>query len=140
MLSLSAVVLAGDKKGAKAIKHDNKAFLEFRGEPLIVHVFRALQAAERVGRIVVVGPARRLQALIDTANLPDRDRIMIVEQRQNLLENGKAGYVASLGMDYSPSLFHSLRQSEHAETAMLAVTCDIPLVTPWEIDKYLQIL
>ena len=138
MPGLSAVVLAGDKKGAKAIKHDNKAFLEFRGEPLIIHVFRALQAAEQIERIVVVGPARRLRSLIDSANLPDRDRIIVVEQRQNVLENGKAGFVVSLGMDYSPSLFHSLRESGHAETPVLAVTCDIPLVTPWEIDEMIS--
>ena len=55
MPGLAAVVLAGGGKGAKAIKHDNKAFLEFRGEPVIIHVFRALQAAGRIGCIVVVG-------------------------------------------------------------------------------------
>jgi CTP:molybdopterin cytidylyltransferase MocA len=138
MPGIAAVVLAGDGKGSKAIKHDNKAFLEFRGEPVIIHVFRALQAAERVGCIVVVGPAGRLQTIIDASNLPDRDRIIVVEQRQNVLENGKAGFVASLGIVYSPSLFHSLRQSEHADTAALALTCDIPLVTPWEIDEMIS--
>ena len=135
---LSAIVLAGDKKGAKAIKRDNKAFLEFRGEPLIIHVFRALQAAGQIGTIVAIGPARRLQSVINSSNLPDRGRIIVIEQRQNLLENGKAGFVASLGMEYSPSLFHSLRLSGYAETPVLAVTCDIPLVTSWEIDEMIS--
>ena len=135
MPGISAVVLAGDKKGAKAIKHDNKAFLEFQGEPLIIHVFRAIQDAKQVERIIVVGPAARLQTAIDASNLLNRDEITVVEQRQNLLENGKAGYVTSLGMEYSPALFHSLRESEHAETPIIALTCDIPLVTGWEIDE-----
>lgn len=135
MPGLSALVLAGDKKGAKAIKHDNKAFLEFHGEPLIIHVFRALHAAKEIDRILVVGPARRLRTVIEGSTLPNRDQITVVEQRQNLLENGKAGYVASLGMEYSPALFHSLRDSEYTEIPILALTCDIPLVTSWEIDE-----
>lgn len=135
---IAAVVLAGDKKGAKAINHDNKAFLMFRGEPLIVHVLRALQATASVGRIVAVGPAERLKSVIESSSLPEADRITVVEQRQNLLENGKAGFVASLGMQYSPALFHSLRTSEHADTPALILSCDIPLVTPWEIEELIR--
>ena len=138
MPGIAAVVVAGDKRGAKAINHDNKAFLMFRGEPLIIHVLRALQAAETVGRIVVVGPAARLESAIDSSGLPEADRITIVQQRQNLIENGKAGFVASLDMEYSPALFHSLRKSEHVDTPVLVLSCDIPLVTPWEIDELIS--
>ncbi len=135
MPGISAIVLAGDKKGAKAINHQNKAFLLFNGEPLIIHVLRALKAARRVERIIAVGPAERLRSVIGTSDLPDSDKILVVDQRQNLIENGKAGFAASLGMEYSPALFHSLRRSEHVETPVLLVSCDIPLVTPWEIDE-----
>jgi len=135
MPGVSAIVLAGDKKGAKAIHHDNKAFLSFHGEPLLIHVLRALQNARRVDRVFVVGPTERLRSVIESSNLREKESIEIVEQRQNLLENGKAGFVASLGMDYSPAVFHSLRQSEHVDVPVLALSCDIPLVTSWELDE-----
>ncbi len=138
MPGVSAIVLAGDKKGAKAINHDNKAFLLFNGEPLVIHVLRALQGASGVASILVVGPAKRLQSVIDSSALPGADTITVVEQRQNLLENGKAGFVAALGMEYSPARFHSLRQSEYQDLPVLALSCDLPLVTSWEIDEMIS--
>ena len=131
--------MAGDRKGAKAIRHENKAFLEFRGEPLIVHVIRALQQATSISGIVVVGPSLRLRELIDSSALERKDDITVVEQRQNLLENGKAGYVHALGYAYTPAQFNSLRHSEHADTPAMFLSCDIPLVTSWEIDEMAEL-
>lgn len=135
MPGISAVVLAGDRKGAKAIRHENKAFLSYRGEPLLVHVLRALQQAQSISSIVIVGPKKRLQKMLASSSLGDAEGLQVVEQRQNLLENGKAGFVHSLGKEYSPSLFHDLRHTEHADTQALFVSCDIPLVTSWEVDE-----
>jgi GTP:adenosylcobinamide-phosphate guanylyltransferase len=138
MLGISAVVLAGDRRGAKAIRHQNKAFLEFKGEPLVIHVLRAVQQSEDISGIVVVGPKRELKETIHASSLERKDEIVIVEQRQNLLENGKAGYVHALGMEYSPSVFNSLRRSEYAEIPALFMSCDIPLITHWELEEFVE--
>ncbi|MBT3275072.1 MAG: NTP transferase domain-containing protein [Spirochaetales bacterium] len=138
MPDICAVVLAGGKRGAKAIHHKNKAFLEFCGEPLIIHVLRSIQKAKQVKCIVAVGPKDKLAETIAASTLDGKAEITIVEQRQNLLENGKAGFIHSLGMEYSPALFDSLRLSEYSDQAAIFVSCDIPLVTPWEIDEFIS--
>jgi hypothetical protein len=76
--------------------------------------------------------------MIESADLPDKNEIIVVEQKQNVLENGKAGFVAFLGMEYTPARFHSLRGSEYTDTPVLALSCDIPIVTPWEIDELIS--
>ena len=61
MAGMSAIILAGDRRGSKLVRHENKAFLGFRGEPLLLHVLKALLSAKRVGRIVIIGPAKRIK-------------------------------------------------------------------------------
>lgn len=138
MAAMSAIVLAGDRRGSKLVLHENKAFLEFLREPLLTHVIKALLAAERVGTIVVVGPAARIKELLDSCVFQHRGKIVIIEQRENLLENLKAGYVATFGIKYTKRQFEGLRKSEHADTPALFMPCDVPLVTPWEIDNFIH--
>jgi GTP:adenosylcobinamide-phosphate guanylyltransferase len=74
-----AIVLAGGGEDPRlAPGLPNKAFLELGGRPLVVRVLDALRACPEVDRIVVVGPAAALGALVGSAAdvIPERDALM----------------------------------------------------------------
>lgn len=140
MVRTPAVMLAGDRKASKLIEHENKAFLEFRGEPLFIHVLRALIEAESVEQIVIVGPKSRLEDSLNNAGFSGieyRD-IVVVEQKDNLLANAKAGFLASLPEEYREVNFEELKGTSAAENFVLFLSCDIPLVTSYEIDEFVR--
>lgn len=135
---LNAVILAGDRRASINVKNDNKAFLRLRGTPLLIHLLRALRQSRFVEDISIIGPADRLRDLMDeTADtLEGSGEIRVIEQRQNMIENFKAAYVDSLGLPQTTS-FDSLRKTGYADTPVLISPCDIPLLTPREVDEFI---
>jgi len=91
-----------------------------------------------VQNIIVIGPADRLSETLEqyADQLTGNGEILVIEQRENMVENFKAGYVALLGLPKTVS-FADLRKTEHADTPSLVVPCDIPLRTPWEVDEFI---
>lgn len=118
-MKVDAILLAGDRRASKEVRHDNKAFLLLKNEPLIVHVIRALQEAETVNNIYIVGPKERLDDTLQPFNLPVRT----VEQGDNMIANVKAGFAAT---------------GDNGEAPILVVPCDIPLVIGREIDEFVE--
>ena len=96
---VNAVLLAGDRRASIALHDDNKAFFELKGIPLFVHVLRALLEADHVGLVAVVGPSGRIEAALREHGI--NSNVVVVEQRDNMIENFKAGFVAALGFDES---------------------------------------
>ena len=138
-MKVDAVLLAGDKKGSAPIYHDNKAFLLLRGVPLVVHVLRTLLRTAHVERIFVVGLFERLTRLLRQYELeygPDQ-RIVVVAQKTNLIENAMAGFVASLPQAASEMTHAQLAESQFSERYALFLPSDIPLTTPHEIDEFI---
>jgi len=131
---VNAVLLAGDRRASIQLRSDNKAFLELKGEPLFIHVLRALLKAEGVGDVAIVGPSERIRAALEKCGISEH--VVVVEQRENMVENFKVGYVAALGLDPSVA-FWSLKDSAHKDTPVLVAPCDIPLVLPEEVNEFL---
>ena len=132
---VNAILLAGDRRASIQVRIDNKAFLQLKGAPLFIHVLRALLGARHVGKVAVVGPSDRVKAALQEHGLVDH--VVVVEQRDNMIDNFKAGYVASLG--YGPDVdFWSLKGTEHQNTPVLVSPCDIPLMIPNEVDEFLM--
>ncbi len=131
---LNAVILAGDRRASIQVRDDNKAFLELKGKPLFIHVLCALREAALIDDIVVVGPADRLRAALDAHGITG---IRVVEQRDNMIENFKAGYVAALGCADDVD-FWDLKGSEHEQTPVLVSPCDIPLLLSDEVDEFIR--
>lgn len=131
---VNAVLLAGDRRASIPLRSDNKAFLELKGEPLFIHVLRAMVQAELVRDVAVVGPSERIRAALGHCGISDH--VTVVEQRENMVENFKVGYVAALGLDPSVA-FWSLKDSGHRDTPVLVAPCDIPLMLPEEVDEFL---
>ena len=131
---INAILLAGDRRASIQVRDENKAFLELKGEPLFIHVVRALQQARHVGNIVVVGPADRVGSALAVYGIKN---VRTVAQRENMIENFKAGYVASLGMGDDIS-FWDLKGTEHEDVPVLVAPCDIPLLVPAEVDEFVE--
>ncbi|MEN7973181.1 MAG: nucleotidyltransferase family protein [Verrucomicrobiota bacterium] len=132
---VNAILLAGDRRASIQVRDDNKAFLELRGVPLFIHVLRALLGARHIGKVAVVGPSDRLQAALEKHGIGER--VVVVPQRDNMIDNFKAGYVASLG--FGPEVdFWSLKGTEHEDTPALVAPCDIPLMVSDEVDEFLE--
>jgi GTP:adenosylcobinamide-phosphate guanylyltransferase len=136
---VNAVLLAGDRRASIQVKNENKAFLTLKNIPLIIHILRALKQSTFVQNITIIGPADRLLKTIDqhADTLRGPGEIRVVEQRQNMIENLKAATVDALGLPQSES-FADLRGSKYADTPVLFVPCDIPLLTPWEVDEFIS--
>jgi GTP:adenosylcobinamide-phosphate guanylyltransferase len=132
---VNVVLLAGDRHASVKVRSDNKAFLLLRGKPLFIHVLCALRKSRHVGDAFIVGPAERIQTALNEHGLAGEVRV--VDQRENMIENFKAGYVASLGLSDNVD-FRDLRGTEHEHTPVLVVPCDIPLLVPAEVDEFLM--
>lgn len=136
---VNAILLAGDRSASIQVCHDNKAFLPLKGTPLLIHILRALKQSKTVQDIVIIGPAERLSEAIaaHADRLKGAGEIRVLEQKENMIENFKAAYVGTLGLPGTVS-FAELRGSEYADIPALVVPCDIPLLTPWEVDEFVM--
>ncbi|EYB67098.1 hypothetical protein DEIPH_ctg051orf0002 [Deinococcus phoenicis] len=94
-----------------------KALIPVRGEPMALHVLRALRASGRVARIAYVGPTTaEMDPLIDER----------VTDHGTLLSNLEAGVEALAGAGLAPG------------ERVLVATADIPLVTPGQLGEVLD--
>ncbi len=138
---LDAIVMAGDREGSRPVKGVNKALLEIRGIPLVSYVVAALERSRYVARIFVVGPQKELtQALkIRPAGSTMRKPVIILEQWNTLLENAWNTFLETLKEDeqVGPTEEGMLR-ARHGDKVALVVGADIPLVTPYEIDEFIE--
>ena len=98
MDKINAVILAGDRKASLLINNDNKAFLKVNNVPCIIYTLKSFLNARHIGNIIIAGPKKRLEKTLYQYNLLPDKRIKIIEQQNSLIENGEAGYIASLEM------------------------------------------
>ena len=121
---IDAVVLAGTHGDpSRWIQGKNKAFLNIDGRPLLRHVIDALLGARSVAGIFVVGPVDQMNEAL--SGVPERVRM--VEQQGNMLDNGWAGVYASE------------RQRNSARDPLrpyLAISSDLPLVSSIALDDF----
>ncbi|BDP40327.1 hypothetical protein DAETH_02960 [Deinococcus aetherius] len=115
----SAVVLGGGDPGdpfASAHGVPVKALIPVGGEPMALHVLRALRGSGRVSRVAYVGPTTpELDPWIDER----------VTDHGTLLSNLEAGVEALAGMGLSPG------------ERVLVATADIPLLTSEQLAQVL---
>lgn len=116
----SAVVLGGGDPGdpfAAAHGVPVKALIPVKGEPMALHVLRALRASGRVSRVVYVGPTTpEMDGLIDGC----------VSDHGTLLSNLEAGVETLTASGLLPG------------ERVLVVTADIPLVTAGQLAEVLD--
>jgi GTP:adenosylcobinamide-phosphate guanylyltransferase len=139
MDKVNVVILAGDRKASLLVEDDNKAFLKVNNIPCIIYTLKAFLESEKAGNIVIVGPSSRLKKTLKEYKIPENSRIKIIEQRESLIENCEEGYIASLDNLSEPygTDIKSLDREKYKEFPVLMSSCDIPIITPEEIDEFI---
>jgi GTP:adenosylcobinamide-phosphate guanylyltransferase len=134
--TVPAVVMAGDRGAAKAVKGRSKVYLELGGRPLVAHVVAALQRVPEISEVWVVGDSVRLRdALAPLA--PDLVKpLHVIEQFRNLYENAWETYRRLL-----PGAGPAGRDPQgeaDLDVAALYLSGDLPFATPQEIAAFVR--
>jgi molybdopterin-guanine dinucleotide biosynthesis protein A len=133
---LDAVILAGEKEGAIPVLGKNKALIPFRGRPLIGWVIQALNEAQTIASITVVGPQEKLAA--ELSGLALNKPLAFLEQGQNIFENIWRGALSTFP-EYRPGITaKELSASPSADKAVAVLTCDMPLLEAVEVDHFIR--
>ncbi len=114
---VSAIVLAGGEVSgslATVTSERYEALIPIGSQSMVSYVISALRSSERVGRIIVVGPA-------ELAGVVSADSCEFVDSTSSMVEN----------------LVRALSVVGPAEK-VLVVTGDVPLVTGAVIDRFLE--
>jgi GTP:adenosylcobinamide-phosphate guanylyltransferase len=131
------ILLAGDTGASRKVRGVNKSFLEINGVPLFLYVLKALEGAERVNRICLVGPKEKLDQAIGGHHnfLGNKKEVTILEQGESLYSNAWESflYLCPEAREVASD------KSAQLEKAVLCVSGDIPLVTPFEIDTFIDL-
>lgn len=114
---MDALVLAGTKNTDKIENHSelsNKSLLMLNNIPMIEYVIDALNQAEEIKNIVVVGPLELSQYI-------ERKVTRIIESTASIIDNIK------IGIDYI-----------HNDDKIILLTSDIPLINGEIIDRFIR--
>lgn len=134
---IDAVVLAGDKIASKNILGKNKLFLEIDGIPLLFFVLRALEGVERIGKICLAGPEKPIRELLRkySGYLRNNKELAVIEQKENMYKNFWSAFTHTID-GYHEGL--ETRDPGVREKLVLVAPCDLPFITPEEIDEFLN--
>ncbi|TDJ50800.1 MAG: hypothetical protein E2O45_02550 [Nitrospina sp.] len=132
-----ALLVAGEGKDSYKVNHRHKAFLPIQGKCVISYVIEALQKAQSVRSITIIGPKKEILEHMETDGInSDRPKpIHVLEQKRNLYENVWHGFLSTLPEEWPEQ---ELENSPYRDKAVLVVPCDSPLITPHEIDYFVQ--
>lgn len=136
-VEVQAILLAGDRGSAKAVRGTSKAFLEVGGKPMVVHVLEALLHTPEVSEVYVVGDAVRLEktlarfGCLQLAGAQGRP-VHVIPQRETLYENVWHTFLRTLP---ARSDGETAPDPEHP---ILVVPADIPLVIPEELSDFVR--
>jgi GTP:adenosylcobinamide-phosphate guanylyltransferase len=131
-MSIQAVLLAGDRGAAKAVRGRSKAFVDVAGRPMVVHVLEALLHTPEVSEVYVTGNAAALERVfmeygcLRLAAARSKP-VHVVPQRDSLFEN------------VWHTFLRTLPEGEAREDhPILVVPADIPLVIPEELSEFIE--
>jgi len=127
--ALPAIVTAGDRGAARQVHGQSKVFLEIAGRPLVAHVVAQLQRVPEVSEVLVVGDAKRLEAVLGSDDLQAelRKPLRIVDQFDNLYENAWEGYRRTL--PGAPEQGRDPQSEADRNWPVLYVSGDLPFAT-----------
>ncbi len=134
---LPAIVMAGDRRAAKAVYGESKVYLGIGGLPLVAHVVCMLQRVPEVDAVWVVGNPDRLEAVFRAPEVAAQIRkpLHIVPQFRNLYENAWQTYRRLL-----PGAAAQGRDPEGSDLdqRVLYLSGDLPFAQPQEVSAFVR--
>ncbi|RJP16620.1 MAG: hypothetical protein C4520_18480 [Candidatus Abyssobacteria bacterium SURF_5] len=137
---VKAVVVAGDKGKSHPVFGKNKAFLEVAGLPVVARVILALNLADSVSDIYVVGPKERLEENFSSIDLQAnlKKPLHVYEQGATLYENIWKTFLQTIPSYQQGKPVEEIMQSSEADTVALVIAADMPLLTSAEVDEFVS--
>jgi len=134
---LDAVLVAGEGESSYKVSHQHKATLKIKGKCIINYVVEALQQVESIERIFIVGLKDKLLGVLEEGgiDLNYPKPITVVSQKNNLYENIWHTFLQTLP---GHEKIADLEKSEFRDKAVLVVPCDSPLITPNEVEYFIN--
>ncbi|MFQ5451424.1 MAG: nucleotidyltransferase family protein [Nitrospinaceae bacterium] len=131
-----AILVAGEGESSYKVYHQHKAFLKINGKCFINYVVEALQQADSVQKIYIVGLRDKLKETLEESKIDFKypKPIHIVAQKENLYENIWHTFLQTIP-NYQDVA--DLENSEYRDKAVLIVPCDSPLLTPHEVHYFI---
>jgi GTP:adenosylcobinamide-phosphate guanylyltransferase len=132
-----AVLVAGEGESSYKVYHQHKAFLKINDKCIIKYVVDALQKVNSIRDIYIVGLGDKLNEVFkkSESDYEYPKPIHIVPQRSNLYENIWHTFLQSLPDGENMQV---PEDSAHADKAVLIVPCDSPLLTPHEVEHFIN--
>jgi len=138
-MGYNVIVPAGDKGASRLIDGMNKALLLIEGVHVINYVLSALENAQGIEKIYVVGPKAAIEEAIGTSNNPFKGKkpLEVLEQQNNLIENIWSTFLKTFpeGIERPSEEFIG---TTFENKTVLIVPSDIPLVTSFEIEEFID--
>ncbi|GAB4352344.1 MAG: hypothetical protein Kow0099_36600 [Candidatus Abyssubacteria bacterium] len=137
---LHVIVAAGDRGKSHPVLGRNKAFLEVQGLPIITRVVKALDESQSVSEIYIVGPKTKLEEFLSPERGGPRfaKPIHVFEQRSTLYENIWHTFLETLPEYRQGMSVEEIARGPSAETVVLVVASDMPLLTATEVDEFVS--
>jgi hypothetical protein len=138
--SLDVIITVGDRYASRPVLGDNKAFLPIAEIPVLHYVLSAVERARCTARIFVVGDKARLERVLALPSTPYRGLcpVVLLEQGETLYDNVWTAFLHSLP-DYTPGMdWRPYTETAALDKAVLVMSGDIPLATPFEIDEFVD--
>ena len=139
-MKYDSILLAGGRGNSKKVLGQNKAYLDIKGYPIVLYVLAALDKASLVDRIFVIGDSARLARVINApgALYERRKPLVILEQRETLYENGMYAYLRTFADKDEEVREEDILGTPGEDKAAFLLSSDIPLITHYEIDSFLE--
>lgn len=132
------IIAAGNRRASRSVLGANKIMLPVAGAPIITHVLSAVERADCIDRIFVVGDVKELEQALANRNSPFQGLrpLHLIEQYHTFYENVWEGFLHTLP-DYDPEAGWQVYVNRpEADKAALFTSADIPLATPQEIEAF----
>ena len=134
---LDAVILAGGRRTRFDKSLPNKNFIKIKNRPLFLHVLSALLKVKQLGKIYIVGPKNEIEKELSSfpADELPAGRLFAVQESRNLVNNVMKAFWESVG---GVRVRDEETEKEIMEKTLLLVAGDSPLVSPYEIEQFVD--
>jgi CTP:molybdopterin cytidylyltransferase MocA len=134
-----ALILAGDRKASRKVKGKNKALLTIGKRSILSYIIEGLLGSRFIKDIYIVGPKARIEKAIksDLKTVKDR-KIVVLDQWDNLFENVWNGFLHTVPGYKEGMNPETYRGTPNYDKAVFALSGDIPLLTPYEVDELIE--
>ncbi len=131
-----ALILAGDRKASRKVKGKNKSLLVINNRAVICYIVEALSGSHYINDIYIVGPKKRIEDALAAGSVTSASgKVVVLEQWDNLFENIWNGFLSTIPGHTPQTNPDSYRGTPWWDKAILALSGDIPLLTPYEVDE-----